>query len=179
MAKEKKREVKMDRQAMMEVYQKLGTPGAPHKILEGLAGRWNAKVRSWMEPDQPPMESKGSCEQKMILGGRFLWQEFKGDMMGTPFTGIEVTGYDNHTKKYISTWMDSMSTSIMFFEGDASADRKTIIQESRYDDPVRGPMKWRAVTKIADKNTFVFEMYNAGMKGEEVKSMEITYTRKK
>ena len=33
MAKEKKQESKMDMQAMMEMYKKLATPGAPHKML--------------------------------------------------------------------------------------------------------------------------------------------------
>ena len=178
MTKEKKQENKMNMQAMTKVYTKLGTPGAPHKMLAGMAGSWNTTIKSWMEPNKPPMESKGTCEQKMILGGRFLQQEFTGDMMGSTFTGIGVTGYDNHTKKYVSTWMDSMGTAILFFEGTASADGKTITQESHYDDPIKGPMKWRSVTKIVNDNTHVFEMYGTAKKGKEEKMMEITYTRK-
>ena len=178
MAKEKKHEGKMDMQAMMDVYNKLGTPGASHKVLASMAGSWTTKIKSWMEPNKPPMESKGTCEQKMILGGRFLQQEFTGDMMGSTFTGIGVTGYDNHTKKYVSTWMDSMGTAILFFEGTASADGKTITQESHYDDPIKGPMKWRSVTKIVNDDTHVFEMYGTAKKGKEEKMMEITYTRK-
>jgi len=178
MTKEKKQENKMNMQAMTKVYTKLGTPGAPHKMLASMAGSWNTTIKSWMEPNKPPMESKGTCEQKMILGGRFLQQEFTGDMMGNPFTGIGVTGYDNHTKKYVSTWMDSMGTAILFFEGTASADGKTITQESRYDDPIKGPMKWRSVTKIVNDDTHVFEMYGTAKKGKEEKMMEITYTRR-
>jgi len=178
MTREKKQEDKMDMQAMTDLYTKLGTPGAPHKLLASMAGSWSTKIKSWMEPNKPPMESVGTCEQKMILGGRFLQQEFTGDMMGSRFTGIGVTGYDNHTKKYVSTWMDSMGTAILFFEGTASADGKTITQESRYDDPIKGPMKWRSVTKIVNDDTHVFEMYGTAKKGKEEKMMEITYTRK-
>jgi hypothetical protein len=172
-------EGKMDMQAMMDVYTKLGTPAAPHKGLARMAGRWTTKVKSWMEPTKPPMESTGTSEQKMILGGRFLQQEFTGEMMGSTFTGIGVTGYDNHTKKYVSTWIDSMGTAILVFEGTGSADGKTIIQESRYDDPIKGPMKWRSVTRIVDDNTYVFEMYGTDKRGKEEKMMEITYTRKR
>ena len=107
-AKEKKQEKPTDMQAMMGVYTKLATPGEPHKLLASMAGSWNTKTKSWMEPNKPPTESIGSCEQKMLLGGRFLQQECTGDMMGQPFTGIGVNGYDNHAKKYVSTWMDSM-----------------------------------------------------------------------
>ena len=136
MAKEKKPENKMDPQAMMETYQKLATLGVPHKQLASLAGSWTTKTKSWMEPNKPPKESDGSCEQKMLLDGRFLHQECTGDMMGQPFTGIGVIGYDNHTKKYISTWMDSMGTGIYVMEGTASADGKTITQKGQYDDPI-------------------------------------------
>jgi hypothetical protein len=115
----------------------------------------------------------------MLLGGRFLQQEFTGEMMGSPFTGIGFTGYDNHTKRYVSTWMDSMGTAIHFFEGTASADGKTITQEGRSDDPVRGPLTWRSVTRIVDENMLVFEMFIADKKGKEEKMVEITYTRKR
>jgi len=172
-------EGKIDMQAMTDVYKKLGTPGAPHKVLASIAGSWSTKIKTWMEPNKPPTESTGTCEQKMLLGGRFLQQEFTGDMMGSPFTGIGVTGYDNHTKKYVSTWIDSMGTAILFFEGNASADGKTITQESRYDDPLKGPMKWRSVTRIVDDNTHVFEMHGTDKTGKEEKMMEITYTRKR
>jgi hypothetical protein len=180
MEKEKKKSgsMDMDMQEMMEAYKKLATPGAGHKLLAGMAGSWKATTRCWMAPDQPPQESTGACEQKMILGGRFLQQEFTGDMMGTPFTGIGITGYDNHTKKYISTWMDSMGSGILYFEGTAGADGKTITQQSRHDDPFRGPMKWRSVTRIVDDNTHEFEMYSSDKSGKEEKMMEITYTRK-
>jgi hypothetical protein len=174
-----KQESKMDMQAMMEVYNKLGTPGAPHKLLASMAGSWTTKIKSWCESSKPPMESAGICEQRMILGGRFLQQEFTGEMMGSLFTGIGVTGYDNHTKKYVSTWMDSMGTAILFFEGTAGTDGKTITQETRYDDPIKGPMKWRSVTRIVDDNTHVFEMYGTDKSGKEEKMMEITYTRKR
>jgi hypothetical protein len=94
-------------------------------------------------------------------------------MMGSPFTGIGFAGYDNHTKKFVSTWMDSMGTAVLFFEGTARANGKTITQESRYDDPIKGPMKWRSVTKIVDDNTVVFEMYGTDRRGKKEKMMEL------
>jgi hypothetical protein len=178
MEKEKKQEGKMDMQAMMDLYTKLGTPGAPHKLLASMAGTWIAKVKSWMEPDKPPMESRGAAKRKMLFDGRYLQEEFTGEMMGSPFNGLGFTGYDNNGKKYVSTWMDSMSTGILFFEGTAGADGKTITQKCRYNDPVKGPAEWRSVTRIVDDNTEIFEMYNTVKGGKEVKMMEITYTRK-
>ena len=173
-----KQEGKMDMQAMMEVYKKLAIPGDAHKLLASWDGSWITKTKSWTEPDKPSVESTGTCEQKMILGGHYLRQEYTGDMMGTPFTGINIMGYDNHTKKYVSIWIDSMSTGIYFFEGTASPDGKTITQESRYDDPVRGPVVWRSVSRIADDNTLLYEMYITPKGGKEEKMMEMSVTRK-
>ncbi len=168
----------MDMQAMMEVYTKLATPGPQHKLYASMVGTWNTKTKSWMDPTQPPMESGGSCEHTMLLGGRFLRQECTGDMMGQPFTGIGLNGYDNHTHKYVSTWMDSMGTGIYFFEGTSSEDGKTITQLSSYDDPLEGHMKLRAVTTIVDENSHIFEMFSTGKSGKEARMMEIAYTRK-
>ena len=178
LAQRKINEEKPDFQTVMEVWKKLATPGEPHKLLASRAGSWSARSRHWMELDKPPMEFAGSCERKMILGGRFLQDEFSGEMMGSPFTGIGIIGYDNHSKKYVSSWMDSMSTGIYFFEGTASRDGKTISLESHFDDPVKGPGTWRLVTRIVDENTEVAEMRRPYESGTEEKC-ETTYTRKR
>jgi hypothetical protein len=173
-----KQESKMDMQAMKEMYRKLGTPGAPHKMMANLEGAWITKSRSWMEPDKPPTESSGTCEQKMILNGHYLQQEFTGVMMGNPFTGISIMGYDNQNNKYVSTWIDSMSTGIYYFVGTASADGKTITQECNYEDPIKGPGIWSSVTRIKDDNTMEYEMYLTPQGGKQEKMMEMTATRK-
>jgi hypothetical protein len=179
MAKAKNQPGKMDMQTMMKIYQKLAIPGTPHKRLTNLAGSWITKTKAWMEPEKPPVESAGTCKQKMLFGGRYLQQEYTGNMMGSTFKGINLLGYDNHTKKYVSIWIDSMSTGIYYFEGTASRDGKTITQESRYDDPARGPMTWRSVSRIVDDNTMAYKMFITPKGGKEEKMMEMTLTRKK
>jgi len=178
MARESALRKPAEMETMCAVYQELATPGAPHKLLAGMAGSWSVKSTWWMDPSGPPMESTGASEQKMILDGRFLQQDFSGEMMGGPFAGIGFTGYDNHTGKYVSTWMDSMGTGIYYFEGSAGADGKTITQSCSYDDPMRGPLTWRSVTRIVDRNHLVFDMYTTDKSGREDKMGEMTYTRK-
>ena len=87
-----KKKGKVDMEKMMKVYRKLGTPGAPHQKLAALAGSWTTKTKAWMEPGKPPVESTGTCEQKMLLDGRYLQQEYRSEMMGSPFTGINLIG---------------------------------------------------------------------------------------
>ncbi|MBA2485920.1 MAG: DUF1579 domain-containing protein [Nitrospira sp.] len=178
-AKDKKPKKPMDMQAAMETYTKLATPGEPHKRMADRAGSWSTTTKSWMDPNKPPTESTGACEHTMLLGGRFLRQECTGDMMGQPYTGIGVLGYDNHTRKYVSTWMDSMGTGIFFMEGSAGKDGNTITQKGHYDDPIEGAMKLRAITKLVGADHELFEMFGTGKNGKEMKMMEITYTRKR
>ena len=176
-AKEHKPEQHMDHQAMMELYQKLATPGEPHKLFASLVGSWKTHTKEWMDPSQPPMESDGTVEIKMLLDGRYLQQEFQGTMMGQPFTGISTNAYDNLTQQYVTTWISTTGTGIFMMEGTASADGKTITFSGKHPEPGGGFMTHRAVWKIIDSNHQTFEMYGAHHSGKEMKMMEIVYTR--
>ena len=178
LAKDKKSEKQMDPQGMMEMYKKLATPGEPHKLFASLAGSWTTKTKEWMEPGKPPTESTGSAEMKMLLDGRFLYQEFNSQMMGQPFSGIGIDAYDNLRKRYVTVWLDTMGTGIFTMEGTASADGKTITLKGRHDEPGGGHMTHRAIWKIVDNNTQTFEMYGTHGHGKEMKMLEITYSRK-
>ena len=178
LAKDKKSEKQMDPQAMMEAYTKLATPGEPHKQFASLAGSWTTKTKEWMEPGKPPSESTGSVEMKMVLDGRFLQQEFTGEMMGHPYSGLGISGYDNLRKRYVSTWIDTMGTGVFVMEGTANADGKTITLKGQHAELGGGQMTHRAVWKLVDADTQIFEMYGTHGHGKEMKMMEITYSRK-
>jgi Protein of unknown function (DUF1579) len=177
LAKEKKHEKHMDPEAMMELWKKLGAPGEPHKLFAILAGSWTTQTKEWMEPGKPPTESSGTAEMRMLLDGRFLYQEYNSQMMGQPFSGIGIDGYDNLTKKYVTAWIDTMGTGIFFMEGTASTDGKTITLRGSHPEPGGGKMSHRAVWKIVDNNTQTFDMYGAHHGQKETKMLEIMYTR--
>ncbi|MEW6665884.1 MAG: DUF1579 domain-containing protein [Thermodesulfobacteriota bacterium] len=177
LAQRKVSEEELAFQEEIDAWQKLATPGEPHRRLAGRAGRWSTQSKHWMELDKPPVESAGSCERKMILGGRFLQEEFNGDLMGNPFTGIGITGYDNQSNKYVMSWVDTLSTGIYRFEGTASEDGKTITVEGRFKHPVKGLGTWRGVTRFVDDRTEVAEMHGTYENGAEERCVT-TYTRK-
>ncbi|CUS38675.1 DUF1579 domain-containing protein [Candidatus Nitrospira nitrificans] len=177
-AKEKKHEKPMDPQEMMDVWKKLATPGEPHKLFATLAGSWTTQTKEWMEPGKPPTESTGTAEMKTLLDGRFLYQEYNGQMMGQPYSGVGIDGYDNLTKKYVTVWIDTMGTGIFFMDGTASPDGKTITLRGSHPEPGGGQMRHRALWKIIDDNSQTFEMYGAHGKEKEMKFLEIVYTRK-
>lgn len=178
LAKEKKHQQPMDEKAMMELWKQAATPGEPHKLFASLAGNWTTTTKEWMEPGKPPTESTGTAEMKMLLDGRFLYQEYNAQMMGQPFSGVGIDAYDNMTKKYMTAWIDTMGTGIFMMEGTASADGKTITLKGSHPEPGGGKMTHRAVWKVVDNNTQTFDMYGAHHGGKEMKVLEIAYTRK-
>jgi len=172
-----KGEEKKDIEAIMAVFKNQSVPGAPHKLLERLEGSWNTRFEVWMGPGRAPVEGMGACEQKMILGGRYLLQEYRSKVGGEPYSGMNILGYDNVTKRYVSAWMNTMDTGIYLFEGTTATQDNSIVQECRHEDPVRGPMFWRTVTRIIDDTLIEFEMYWTPKVGNEEKVLGITLTR--
>ena len=169
-----------EQKAMMEAWQKFATPAEAHKALQGMVGTWDAEVTSWMEPGQPPVKSKGTSENRMALGGRWVESRFTSEMMGQPFEGIGYTGYDNQKKKYMGTWMDNMSTAVMVTEGTMDAAGKVMTSTSTMDDFMTGkPQTIKMTTTIASPDHHVFEMWGPDPTGKVVKQMQIDYRRRK
>jgi Protein of unknown function (DUF1579) len=164
--------------AEMDAYMKAATPGAPHQALASMAGQYDVKVKSWHDPKGPAMEETGTATRSMTLGGRVMVEDFNATMMGQPFTGHGMMGYDNVTGKYWSTWNDSMSTGLMLTEGTCDA-QKSCTFTGGWTDPVKKtPIKARMTTRWTSPTTEIFEMYAPGPDGKEMKMMEITYTKK-
>lgn len=163
----------------MEAWQKFMTPGEDHKILKDLSGKWKYTSKMWQAPGTEAMESKGTANAKLIMGGRFVETEFKGKAMGQPFTGRGTLGFNNAKKVYESTWIDTMSTGIMMASGGTyDAATKTLTEKGMMMDPMDNKEKpYRAETKFVSKNSYTFTMYDTGPDGKEFKSMEIVYTR--
>jgi hypothetical protein len=108
-----------------------------------------------------------------------MQEEVSASMMGGPFNGRGMQGYDNVTGKHWSTWNDSMSTGLFVTEGTCDATGKTCTFTGSTTDPVKKtPVKMRMTTKWPSATTEIFEMYGPGPDGKEMKMMEITYTRK-
>ena len=116
----------MDEQAMMQQWQAAMTPSVGHARLMSMVGTWRAKTTFTMAPGAPDQVSDGTSVHRLVLGGRFLEQVYKGMNMGMPFEGIGFTGYDNVQKRYVGSWMDTFSTGIMTSVGTGKPDDEKI-----------------------------------------------------
>lgn len=148
-------------------------PTPEHQVLLQSVGTWDATIEMPGE-DGKPVTSKGVSEIKAGPGGFWTVDDMKAEMMGMPFTGHGVTGYDPGKGKYVATWVDSFSPSLLVMEG--TYDKKTKALTMTAESPM-GTMKTVSTHKDAD--TMVFEMYMVGDDGSEQKQMTITYKRQK
>jgi hypothetical protein len=154
-------------------------PGAIHKRLAKLAGEYTTVTRFRPQPDADAQESKGKARITSVLGGRFLSEENSGTMLGQPFTGMRLIGYNNGTGKYEATWTYTGSTAQMRLVGTSKDDGKTIQWTATVDTGKGGKMTLYVVTKHMDDDHFSYELYTKMEHGKKGASFETTYTRKK
>jgi len=160
-----------DQAKAMEAYMKAGAVTAEHKALEYFTGRWKVKAKMWAAPGAPPMESVNTNEGRMILGGRYALLNYKGEMMGQPFEGLQISGYDNLAKAYTTLWIDNSSTSFFLLKGTCDAAKKTCAFTGRWADPLGGDTPVRMVITIVSPDEYTSETYMTLPDGKEFLNM--------
>jgi Protein of unknown function (DUF1579) len=170
-------------QEMMANWMRIATPGEQHTKLDPFVGQWDVTTRMWFAPGMPPMVSKGTSEIIWVLDGRFIQENFKGQMQmpgaePQAFEGLGLTGYDIAKAQYIGSWADTMSTASITSSGQFDEATQKLTMSGQFDCPMDGPSKMRMVVGMVNSDEFLLEAYKTVQGQEEAKSMEITYTRK-
>lgn len=153
-------------------------PGAEHALLKSFVGTWDAAIKGYMEPGKPPMENRGT-ETVTAMGGFWVVVDHQSEMMGQPYHGHGMRGYDALKKKYVSTWTDSMSGGLMLFEGTYDEATKTFTMFADAPGFDGKPARWKGVHVLKGADQSVFTLSAPGPDGKDFVCMEITYTRRK
>jgi hypothetical protein len=153
-------------------------PGHDQEVLKAQVGTWDATIESWMQPGAPPMTSTG-VETNTLLAGLWLITDFKGEFFGTPFLGHGILGFDAGKKKYVSTWVDSMSPGPSVGEATYDEAAKTMTGWMEGPDMTGRVSRMNNVSEQKDPDTRVFTMYMTGPDGKQTPGMRITYRRRK
>lgn len=152
-----------------------------HAVLEQDIGVWDAEMKMWMSPEGgEPMPAKGVETNELMVGGMWVLSEFEGNFAGQDFTGKGQFGYDPTNKKYVGTWIDSMSPHMMKMEGTYDASSKTMTFFAESINPQSGQLiKAKLETKYTSDNERIMTMYMGipGSDDEYYKHMECKYTR--
>jgi len=159
---------------------KAATPGKPHEFLASLCGTWNVVVKSWMQPGQEPIVSKGRTVSKMVLGGRYTMDETRMETGQAPMEGIGLSGYDNTKGEYFMVWIDNMGTGMILFSGQPDAAGKVMTMTGTFTDPVsKQVMSMRIVTTYFGADKYTSEFFMLMPDGSEFRTMEMTGEREK
>jgi hypothetical protein len=156
---------------------KMPAPAKEHEFLKQFAGEWETDAEMVMEPGKPPVKSKGT-ESARMLGGFWLTSEMKGDCMGVTVTGHTTVGYDPKARKYVGTWVCSMSDWLCKYEG--SADGKTLTLQCEGPAPKTGKtVKMKDVLELKGKDHKVLTSSILGEDGKWTVFMTMNAKRKK
>jgi hypothetical protein len=154
-------------------------PGPEHEVLKLEQGVWNAVVEFSPEPGKPAAKSKGVETNTIACGGLCLVTDFKGELApGMAFEGHGIATWDAARKKYVGTWMDSMSSTLSTSEATFDAAAKRMNGSMEAPDMTGKVVKMRSTTDLKDGQR-VFTMYSPGPDGKEVQVLRIIYTRHK
>jgi hypothetical protein len=168
-----------DQAKAMEAYMRAGAVTANHEALRYFAGRWKVEGKMWAAPGAPPSEAVNTNEGEMILGGRYVRLIYKGEMMGQPFEGHQISGYDNIEKAFKTFWIDNSSTSFYLLTGQFDAAKKAYTFTGRWADPMGGAVPVRMVIKIVSADEYTSETYMTLPDGKEFLNMSDRSVRMK
>lgn len=154
-------------------------PGPMHGRLTALAGDWETRSRLEMA-GQEPAESSGTATLKAELGGRFIHETGRGEMMGMPTEHFKLWGYNAGSKKFEAVWTWTMSTGLLSMVGETKDDGKSIEWKAWFDNEVGVREDFKALTTFVDDDHFTVKLYGGKMPdGTPGPTMLVEYSRKK
>jgi len=165
----------MDPEAM-ERWAAVSTPGEQHAELVSSSGNWTVTSRMWMDPNGEPETSELRSVITPELVGRFVSERLTGQIMGMPYEGYGIFGYDNHKSKWTSTWMDNMNTAMIYAEGEETEDGTIELFGEMYDPMADAEFEIKLVLWEEGPDVHFMTMHSK-VDGEWIKGMEMEYRR--
>jgi hypothetical protein len=172
----------------IEEWKKANAPNENHKLLETMAGNWDAEVTFVFDPTKPAEVNKTTSKAEMVLEGRFLFDTYEIKTGAMPHHGRGYMGYNNRTKKFQMLHLSTVDTAMEVEDGEYDAKAKTITFKSALKEMEWNGQKIKYSTRMVytleseDKHSFsIFTTYPdmKEMEGKEIEEVKIVYTRKK
>jgi hypothetical protein len=164
---------------MPEEVEMRAKPQQEHAWLQKLVGSWESEAE--MSGDGQSIKAKGK-EEVRSLGGLWVLCEGQGEMPdGTTGSFVMTIGYNPDTKRYVGTWVGSMMANMWIYDGEMSADGKTLTLNST------GPhmtekgktAKYQDIIEIVSENERKMRSQWLDDNGKWQQFMTVRYWRKK
>lgn len=153
---------------------KMPSPQKEHEWLNQFLGEWQCEAECDVEPGKPPVKFKGT-ESIRSLGGFWIVADGKGEVMGMPYSNLLTLGYDPAKKKYVGTWVDTMTNYLWKYEGSVDASGKILTLDTEGPCPMaQGKIcKFKEVTEFKSKDHRVFTSSRVEDDGKLTKMLTI------
>jgi Protein of unknown function (DUF1579) len=151
-------------------------PTAEHARLEDAVGRWNVRCTYYMGEGQPPMQASGQDTIERV-GPFWTLSHLRSDLMGAPFVGRAAVGFDPLKKKWVSTWIDSMSPFLYVLEGEFDDSGKVLSLACDATGTDGKPLRLRTREEHVSRDHRVLDMFHVDATGSETRMFRYDYQR--
>jgi hypothetical protein len=158
----------------------MAAPQKEHQWLNQLVGEWDTEGEIHIAPGMEPIKSTGTDTSRM-LGGFWLLSDVRGEVMGTGIEARFTIGYDAGKKKYVGSWVDSMTSYMWTYEGSVDETGKILTLNTQGPSPQGGGQtaKFKEVIEIKNMDERTFTSSIQGEDGTWTKMVSVKYRRKK
>jgi hypothetical protein len=153
-------------------------PGPHHAVLKDLEGTWDFVAVTYMDFGVTAVTNDGVAENRLVVNDLWLVTDFKTSILDVPYRGHEILGFDVVKGRYVGTWVDSMSTSMMTSEGTYDEATRTLTLTMKGRDGTGAEVVMKGITRFIDKDHHAWTAKLLLPDGEEIVTMEIRYERR-
>lgn len=157
---------------------KMPAPTKEHEWLLKFAGTWEGQGECYFDPNKP-MKLQGT-ETAKAVGGFWLQSDIKGEFAGQPMAGCMTLGYDPNKKKFVGTWIDSMSSHMFKYEGTVDSTGNVLTLEGEGPSPLDPSKmaKFKDVTEFKGADQKVMSSFVQGPDGKWIPMMKMESKKK-
>lgn len=160
------------------VWQQLARPSAAHALLDVFVGTWSVEGKFDTGPGEPPATATGTMTTTWTLGKRWLRQEYSGNMPALgAFSGIGYLGFDNAQQRFISTWMDTLSTSVITSAGTFNNSTGVFTLVGQFAAPGGQMFSQKQVVTVQSRDRYSIVLILVSPDGSESRTGEVRYVR--
>lgn len=164
------------------------TPGAEHRALEPLVGKWHVEKKVFIAlgtPDKPATSSGMTTIREWVANGHFLRDTTKGTINGQPYERLGFLGYNPMDRRYEWNTADNVTTIMMTYYGakGKGATRPIDLAGAFTDVGVTGEenvgqvVAMRTRITIVDADHHSFEIFFTPPNGKELLADQMEFVR--